>query len=66
MTQERLIELLQSEGVYEVIASHYWELSKEQVKEISLEMFWQLEKSKGDYDKANTETIKQLKENWEL
>jgi len=49
---------LKRNGVYEYIAQHYYEMSREELKTLALEMFWQLEQSKGDYDKANEETIK--------
>lgn len=49
-------------GVYEYIANYYYEMSKEEMKKIATEMIWQLEQSKGNYEKANKETIKVLEE----
>lgn len=49
-------------GIYDFIASHYWELTTEEMKTISLEMFWQLEQAKGDVNVATLETIKALEE----
>lgn len=61
MTREDLKEI-ESEGVYEFIASNYWGMTREDLKTLSLEIIYQLEQTRGNLEQANKNLVEVLKE----
>lgn len=56
------IKKLKEIGVYEYIANYYYSMSKEEIKDIALEMIRQLTQCGGNYDLAQEETAKVLED----
>lgn len=60
-SRERLLEALNSDRLYDYIANHYWEMSKEELKDVLLEVIYSCQK-RSDIDSIS----ESLEERWDM
>ena len=58
-SRERLLEALNSDRLYDYIANHYWEMTKEELKDVLLEVIYSCQK-RSDIDSISVS----LEERW--
>lgn len=46
-SREGLLEALNSDRLYDYIANHYWEMAKEELKDVLLEVIYSCQKRSG-------------------
>ena len=61
--KDLLAALKEGEG-YDYIADHYWEMSKEDLKDVALELIWLIQDEMGDKVSAFDPAIDELKDRW--
>jgi hypothetical protein len=60
-SREGLLEALNSDRLYDYIANHYWEMDKEELKDVLLEVIYSCQK-RSDIDSIS----ESLEERWDM
>ena len=60
-SREGLLEALNSDRLYDYIANHYWEMTKEELKDVLLEVIYSCQK-RSDIDSIS----ESLEERWDM
>ena len=67
--QKDAISAIREGRLYDYVANHYWEMPKEDLKDIALELIWNAEKclvGKGTLEDLEENLISDLRERWDM